>query len=42
MSDLTGLARDADRSRPGENHLAGEGIAVRPVLTKQLLDSVAG
>jgi len=26
---------------PGENPPAAEGIAVRPVLTKQLLDSVA-
>jgi orotate phosphoribosyltransferase len=28
-----------DRSRPGRNALAAEGIAVRPVLTKDLLDS---
>lgn len=29
-----------DRSLPGSNGLAAEGIAVRPVLTKDLLDSV--
>jgi orotate phosphoribosyltransferase len=28
-----------DRSRPGENALAAEGIEVRPVLTKQQLDA---
>jgi orotate phosphoribosyltransferase len=31
-----------DRSRPGENALAAEGIEVRPVLTKQQLDAAAG
>jgi len=30
-----------DRSQPGANGLADEGIAVRPVLTKALLDAVA-
>lgn len=29
-----------DRSQPGSNRLAAEGIAVRPVLSKDLLDSV--
>jgi orotate phosphoribosyltransferase len=30
-----------DRSRPGENVLAAEGIEVRPVLTKRQLDAAA-
>lgn len=29
-----------DRSPPGRNRLAAEGIAIRPVLSKELLDSV--
>lgn len=38
---VTTVACVIDRSQPGENPLAAEGIAVRPVLTKQLLDSAA-
>jgi orotate phosphoribosyltransferase len=29
-----------DRSQPGRSRLAAEGIAVKPVLSKDLLDSV--
>jgi orotate phosphoribosyltransferase len=37
---VTAVVCVIDRSRPGDNPLAAEGITVRPVLTKQLLDSV--
>jgi len=39
---VTAVACVIDRSPPGENPLAAEGVAIRPVLTKQQLDSAAG
>jgi orotate phosphoribosyltransferase len=38
---VTAVVCVIDRSPPGENPLAAEGIAVRPVLTRQQLDSAA-